>query len=182
VLVVVIAVLAVVAYLYKRRNHEPQVDNGDDSGTDRPPDGADQLLSLSPRPLIAPAEPQVVVETNGPPIDTELVTVFPKREGTPRHVRTSSLLRDPTENIGYGMTDPVDTSALDITTSSFVNSFSDERYDIKFLLTRRRSCSFMHIMLVSLCSETVQLSKEEESHGQSLSCHISGLDCTVLKI
>lgn len=139
-MLVVIAVLAIVAYLYKRRNREPQVDNGDDGGTDRPPDGAYQL-SLSPRPLIPPAV-QVVVETQQSP--TETVTVFSKREGTPRHVHMQSLLRYSDEN---GVTDPVDFPALDTTTSSFVYSFSDEGYDIKYLFSHRAV-----LLCLSLCA------------------------------
>ena len=137
VLGVVVVVIVVLACCYNRWTHEHRSDR-DDSNTDGPPTDGDNQIPLSPRPLITAAEPQVAVETLGPPITTEPVAILPR---TSRHERMPSLLRYSDEN---GVTGPADVSALDTTASTclqlMTHSFSDEEiqgYDVNFLLTRR---------------------------------------------
>lgn len=168
--VITITVLAVVAYLrlYKRRNcaYEPQ--------NNRSPDVANQVLPPDPDPLDAST---VAVETEGPVVSTELAAnIF--MDG--RTMQMLSLLRNPNENIGSSRMDPANLPALDTSTSSFVqlmtHSYSDEGYDIIFYSLVDQ----LYYAYFSLCSEPVQLSKEEESDGQSLALCVHRRDCKVL--
>ena len=137
---VVIVVIGVLAYCSdKPRTHERWSDHGDSSIGGPPADG-DNNVALSPRPLITAVEPQVAVETLGPPITTEPVTVLRR---TSRHERMPSLLRYSDEN----GPDPADVSALGTTTSTclhpMTNSFSDEEiqgYDVNFCSLADQLC------------------------------------------
>ena len=135
-LVLVIISVVIVVYLYKQGKCERTTGHEDHSSIGRSPDDASQT-SASPLPPTIIVVPQVPdSESQGPPVNTEPVTVTGvSRSGrTPRH---QCVLRYSDGNIGCSVDDPANLPALDTTTSTYLhplnNSFAsetgqDERY------------------------------------------------------
>ena len=148
-LVLVIISVVIVVYLYKQGKCERTTghENNCNSSIGRSPDDASQT-SASPLPPTIIVVPQVPdSESQGPPVNTEPVTVTGvSRSGrTPRHQRVPSLLRYSDGNIGRSVDDPANLPALDTTTSTYLhslnNSFTgetgqDERYIYTVLLLK----------------------------------------------